>query len=321
MEDFHNINSRPQYSVVVPVYNSDESLPRLSTQLKEVFETLNESYELILINDASTNPNTWKVIKRICKDNSNIVGINLTKNFGQQNATICGLHYARGNFIITMDDDLQHSPYDIPRLIEHRDHDIVIGTFLDKKHSVFKVLASKIKGYFDKWIISSPIKGNLSSFRLLSKSVVSGVKAMDSIDPFLPALIFSLSRDTETVHLSHHKRLDGKSGYTLRKQLKLFSNLLINNSSMPLRLIGYLGLLIFGSSLLTSFYLAYVKLRFNTVPAGWTSNTILILLFGSLQLLAFGILGEYLIRILKTIERKPIYHIKEVVNLSTPLDS
>lgn len=204
------------YSIVVPVYKSTNSLRELAQRIDAVFSNIpNSHYELIFVNDSPFYAETGRVLEDILNSSSRVIVIELMKNFGQQPATLCGVAHAKGNFVITMDDDLQHRPEDIPRLIEQQQHDIVIARLRRKKHSIFKRLSSHVKGYFDRIILGKPRHIKLSSFRLLKQDIAKLMFKRKTPYPFIPALLFSITRDIVNVNVQHSQRDHGKSNYTL----------------------------------------------------------------------------------------------------------
>jgi glycosyltransferase involved in cell wall biosynthesis len=243
------------YSVVVPVYGSSGSLPQIATGVKAVFQELpGKDYELIFVNDCSPNRDTAPTLQRIFEDDPHVTIITLSKNFGQQAATLCGIHQANGDFIITMDDDLQHRPEHIPLLMKYETHDAVIASFSHKKHSMSRRLASKLKGWFDHMIIKKPRHIELTAFRLINSSIAQGLREAQTPFPFIPAILFGITSDIVNVTVEHYDRLDGESQYTFWKMVRLFSNLLINNSYLLLRVLGIIGIGGFACSSLLSIY-------------------------------------------------------------------
>lgn len=306
------MNEKPIYSVVVPVFNSSNTLEELSLRVRAVFrETVGDPYELIFVDDGSANPRTWETLESLHGGDSNVKIIRLSRNFGQHAATLCGISEAGGEYIITMDDDLQHQPEDIPALIAGKQHDIVIGRFARKKHSLFKRLTSRIKAWFDYRLIGKPKTIQLTPFRLLRASVARGMLLIKTPYPFIPAMMFHISKDVVNVEASHGKRNEGKSGYSLLKLIRIFSNLMINNSSFLLRVVGFGGMGISFVSFCVGAYYVIRKLVFKIGTIGWTSTIAAILFMGGLILFTLGIIGEYLIRIVRTTEHKPTFFIKQ----------
>jgi len=297
-------------SIVIPVYRSTV-LEELATRIHAVLSGLPETdYEVIFVDDASPDPQVWAVLEEISRRSGRVRAIQLTRNFGQQPATLCGLAEARGDFVITMDDDLQHAPEDIPKLLSLTAWDIVIGQLDRKHHNLFRRLTSRVKGYFDRIILGKPKGIQMSAFRMLSRTVVDGVLSIRTPHPFLPALMFHVSQNVTGVRISHSSRREGRSGYTFWKLIRLFSNLLINNSSLVLRLVGNLGVLFAGISFLMAGVVVYRKLAHGVSVRGWASLLATELLLGGLLLFSVGIIGEYLIRIIESSEGKPTYFIR-----------
>jgi dolichol-phosphate mannosyltransferase/undecaprenyl-phosphate 4-deoxy-4-formamido-L-arabinose transferase len=304
-----------KYSIVVPVYKSSASLFKLSSQVDAVFSTLSDAdYELVFVNDSPFSESTVEALSQIHCQNSRVIVVELMRNFGQQPATLCGIECASGDFIITMDDDLQHAPEDIPLLMEKSAHDVVIAKFKEKKHSSFKRFTSWLKGYFDQIILGKPKSIKLSSFRLVKAEIAKLMFKRKTPYPFIPALLFDITRDIVNVEIEHHSRQDGSSHYTLVKMIRVFSNLIINNSSFLLRMVGYIGLAVSLLAIIMGIVLIIKKLFFAQVVAGWTSLAALILFFGGLILLTLGVTGEYLIRIIATTEDRPVYYVRSVLN-------
>jgi len=303
------------YSIIIPVYKSSNSLFELEKKVHKTFKQLpKSSYELIFVNDSPFCKFTTQSLIELANSSKNIIVVELMKNFGQQHATMCGIEIATGDYIITMDDDLQHAPEDIPLLIEKQEHDVVIAKFNTKHHSFFKRQASKLKGYFDHIILGKPKNIQLSPFRLIKNNIAKLMFIRKTPYPFIPALLFSITNDIVNVNATHHKRFDGKSNYTLKKMLQMFSNLMINNSSFLLRTIGYIGMITSTFSLLFAISIIVKKVFFMSVIPGWSSLIIAILFFGGLILFSLGVIGEYLIRIVATTESRPMYHVRKIIH-------
>lgn len=307
-------------SIVIPVYDSPV-LEELTDSIGEVFRGRPEhDYEIVFVDDRSPDPGIWPTLERLARERDEVRAVQLTRNFGQQAATICGLREARGDVVVTMDDDLQHAPQDILLLLAHADRDIVIGQLTLKRHGLIKRLTSRIKGIFDQIIIGKPRGIHLSSFRLLGRTVVDGVLSIRTPNPFLPALMFHVSKDVVGVAVTHGARRGGRSGYTLRKLFRVFSNLLINNSSLVLRSVGCVGI----SFALISFFFAavavYRKLAHGVAVQGWASLFAALLLIGGLLLVSLGVVGEYLIRIIESSEGRPTYLVRRRLGFGPPPD-
>lgn len=301
------------YSVVIPVYNTTFVLVKLVEKIQEAFDDLGEkSFEIILVNDCSPNPDTRKFLSEACAKNKKVKVVHLGRNFGQQPATLCGIKEAIGQHIITMDDDLQHDPSDIAELIKLQSHDIVIGKLLEKKHGLIKRLFSKIKNHFDHIILNKPKHIKMSSYRLINRYVADNMMSIKSPNPFIPALLFMVSRDVVNVPIKHHERAEGESGYTFKKMLALFSNLLINNSSFLLSWLGRVGLVTSFGSIFFAVYLISIKFFVGVNVQGWTSLMVVLLFIGGLLLFAVGLIGEYLIRVIQNTEQNPTFIVRNI---------
>lgn len=306
------MNKNIDYSVVIPVYNSVNSLLALCKELEEVFSKIDRTFEILFINDCSPNPKTWEKLIELANKYDFVKAINLTRNFGQQAATICGMELSSGKYIITMDDDLQHPPEAILKLIEKQENDIVIGRLIERKDNFANQITSWIKNYFDFIVLGKPKHIRLSSFRLIKRQVIENMLNIKTPTPFIPALMFYVTKDAVNVEVRHNNRIEGKSNYTFRKRLKLFSLIIINNSSLILKTLGYIGFFIALLSFVLISYYLITKWAKGVTPTGWASLFTAIMFFGGITLFSIGLIGEYLIRIIPNVENKPAYFIKEI---------
>lgn len=297
-------------SIVIPVFNSS-ALEELTRRIDAVFLTLSDEHEIIFVDDFSTRADVWPRLTRLAANHQSVRVIQLTRNFGQHAATLCGLKESRGELVITMDDDLQHSPEVIPEFLKVKDFDIVLAQFRNKQHSVFKRVTSRIKGVFDQIIIDKPRDVQLSSFRMLRRMVVDGMLSIHTPYPFIPSLMFHVSQKVTGLEVEHHERQGSRSGYTLWKLFRIFTNLVINNSSVLLRFVGFVGTSFAIVSFVIAFLTIYRKLVYGISIRGWTSLFAAVLLIGGLLLFSVGLIGEYLIRIIETGEAKPTFFVRD----------
>jgi dolichol-phosphate mannosyltransferase/undecaprenyl-phosphate 4-deoxy-4-formamido-L-arabinose transferase len=297
-------------SVVIPVFDSPV-LTELAHRIDATLGSLPDvQYEVIFVDDGSRNPDTWPTLEGLARERPFIRALQLAKNFGQQAASLCGLREARGDIVITMDDDLQHAPEDIPKFLALIDRDIVIGQFDHRRHPLARRVASRVKGYFDRIILGKPKGIQLSSFRMLSRVVVDGMLSISTAHPFLPALMFHVSNDVAGVQVRHAPRRAGRSGYTFWKLVRVFSNLLISNSSLVLKTVGHIGVVFAAISFLMAAVVIYRRVSSGTSVQGWPSLMAVELLLGGLLLFSVGVVGEYLIRIIESTEHKPTYFVR-----------
>ncbi len=298
-------------SIVIPVYNTSDTLFKLAERITNVFVDSIYTFELIFVDDCSPNKKTWPTLLQINKEYPNIRIIQLTKNSGQQIALYCGLNQTKSDFIVTMDDDLQHAPEDIMLLLANKDDaDVIIAQFPQKKHSKFKSFTSRLKMKFDEHILNKPKHVQLSPFRVFNKTVLNGILSYTSPTPYIPGYILRVTTNLKGISVEHHSRQEGKSGYTLKALIKLFSFIIINNSSILLKLIAYFGLIISTLSFVAILFLFYKKFILQEGILGWTSSIALIIFFGGTNLLAIGVVGEYLSRIISNTERNNSIYFK-----------
>ncbi len=302
------------YSVIIPVFNSSGSIIEITDAIREFFESENLRYEILLINDGSSNPDTAMALQIASGRNPAVRVIHLRRNYGQHAATLCGLEHSRGHRLITMDDDLQHDPGDIRLLMEKKDHDIVIAGFNVKIQSFSQRILSWIKNKLDEILLKKPHGLRFSSFRLLKREIARSMLSIQTPYPYLPSLMLLVTGDIVNVPVTHRRRSSGKSGYTWSRIIRLAFNLLFNNSTILLRWMAVAGFSTATLCLLTMFWFLFKKIVFAINVPGWTSLFVLMAGIGGLLLGGLGIIGEFLARILTGIEKRPAYFIKEDSN-------
>lgn len=302
-------------SVVVPCYRSARTLPTLIGRLATVLSTAAVGYEVVLVVDGSPD-DTWEVAAGLARDHPGVRAIRLARNYGQHNATIAGVRAATHEVIVTMDDDLQHPPEEIPRLLAALtdEVDLVYAHPHEEEHGILRNLSSQIF----KLGLSGPLgvrnARSLSAFRAFRAFLRSGLD--DVTGPFVCLDVFLSWCTTRirNVEVRMDQRGEGRSGYTLRTLLRQAVNVVAAYSSAPLRFVSYLGLLVggFGACLLGLFLWSYFAGR--TSVAGFTSITSMIALFSSAQMLGIGILGEYLGRLHSGGMGRPTYVVRTEVS-------
>jgi glycosyltransferase involved in cell wall biosynthesis len=284
----------------------------LVERLKKVFEeTLSATYEIVLVDDGSKSAETWKVVQDLASTHETVRGIRLSRNFGKPSAVLCGLGVAKGDWIITIDDDLQQRPEDIPTLVEYEDHDVVVANFAKRHHGRVTRFTSWIKSQFDRVILGLPCK--MSPLKLFRAEIAQGMLQIRTPRPFIPALMASVTNDFYPVVVPHDGSRHGPSRYSIRRRLRQFSNLLIGNSNLLLRWFAILGAIVAVSGFIFGTYIIIRKISGDPLLPGWTSLVVINLFFGGLILIALGIIGEYLIRILEGSTLTPPYVVREVV--------
>lgn len=309
-----NVSSvQPCFSVVVPVYNSEDSLGELFDGLQGVFGRMSATFEVIFVDDNSKD-NSWKVLVELkAAHPGQITAIRLSRNFGQHNATFCGLGFATGKRIITIDDDLQNPPEEIEKLVSEHDKtgaDLVYGYYGRKKHSPMRNAASRTLKKTAKILHNSPGEG--SSFRLLTSELMRKILHHNHNFIFLDEVLLWYTDDITFVPVEHRPRKYKQSGYSTLSLFRLFANLVLYYTTVPLKLLVYGG---FFFSIITFIYgiFSIVKKMFYDIQLGYTSLIVTILFSTSIILFSLGVLGEYLSRIYQVQNRKPPFSIKKVI--------
>lgn len=290
------------YSVVVPVYNSEKTLNELTSRIKNVFVKLNKTYEIILVDDCSRD-SSWKTMQKLKKNDNNIKIIHLIRNFGQHNAIVCGFHNSNGQYVITLDDDLQHPPEEMVKLITkiNEDYMVVYGKYIEKKHSTIENFFSNRFQYLIHTILKIPNDIYLSSFAIYDNRVVKNMCSIKNSFPFLFALTTASAPNNKitNVLVDHNERKVGNSNYGVIKYFKYSLNLIINYSSLPLQLVGIIGSIISILSIVFGTSIVVRKiLNPNYGLMGWNSLIVSITFLNGITLMAVAVVGEYLRRIL-----------------------
>lgn len=305
----------PSYSIVIPVYNSEKSLPELFEQIKQTFAKLSLSFEVIFVNDFSQDL-SWEVILSLKQQFPGLItAVSLSGNYGQHNATLCGMTFANGDFVITLDDDLQTPPKEIEKLIQKQrqtGYELIYGVFPKKNHSLLRNVGSKSLKISAKKLHNA--KGEGSSFRLISRGLVAKIIRHQQNFIFLDEILLWYTHETGFTEVEHLPRKYDQSGYSIGKLFRLFANLVLYYTMIPLKVLVYGGLAI---SFITFFYglfFIFKKLVFD-VPLGYTSLIVTILFSTSIILFSIGVLGEYLSRIYQIQNGKPPWSVKKVVEI------
>jgi glycosyltransferase involved in cell wall biosynthesis len=304
-----------EYSVVVPVYNCEASILELHERITHTMEGLGNDYEIIFVDDCSED-GSWTVLKEFRKKDRRVKIIRLARNFGQHNATFCGLSHTRGSFIITLDDDLQHPPEEIPRLIEKlsEGYSVVYARYKEKRHHATENLFSQFFQVLIQRILELPPGIFISSFSAMKQEVVAHLTTTKSHYIFLPALVARTVPASRIANadVRHDERKFGRSNYTPFRYFRYALSLLINHSALPLMGVAVLGILV---SILSFIYGISIIARKLLDPSyglvGWNSLMVTVTFIGGLLLMSTGIVGEYLRRILIEISYSEPYIIGE----------
>lgn len=305
-------------SVVVPVYNSRDSLVQLSERLAPVLERLASRYELILVNDGSSDE-SWDVVRALTDRHSWIRGLDLMRNYGQHNALLCGLREAQHEVIVTLDDDLQHPPEEIPLLLAKlaEGFDVVYGTPLSHPHSVGRNIASRLTKFALQSTMGAETAAQVSAFRVLRRNVCSAFEQYRNTFVSIDVLLTWGTQRFAAVPVRHDPRSSGVSHYTFAKLARHALNMITGYSTLPLQLASLIGFAftVFGISVLLYVLGRYI-IEGGSMP-GFPFLASIIAIFSGAQLFALGIIGEYLARVhTRTLDR-PSYVVRRSVENAT----
>lgn len=302
-------------SIVIPCYYSEKSIRKVVEMVMAEFDK-NEGYEceFVLVNDGSTD-NTWPEIQRLGQEYPCVHGINLMHNFGQHNALMASMHYAKGDYVLGMDDDMQTHPSQIFKLIHkiEEGYDLVYGVYPHKKNSWLKNFSSKINEVTSRIMLNRP-KGIVSSnFWIITSAVQKEVAKYTSFNPYIDGIFYRVTHNIGNVPVEHFRREFGTSGYTLRKLVNLWL-CYWNFSVIPLRLSFFLGIFSGFAGVVIALLVIINKLLHPDVTMGWSSTLCVIVIFFGIVLTVLGIVGEYLGKIILILNNTPQYIVRETVN-------
>lgn len=301
-------------SVVVPVYNSQSTLEELTARIHAVLESCVKCFEIIFVNDGSRDE-SWTIIQKLADQYSTVCGLNLMRNYGQHNALLAGIQQAQYEVIVTIDDDLQHPPEEIPKLLTKLvdGYDVVYGRPAQRSHDAWRNLSSRILKGVLKVILGAEMGYHSSAFRAFRSDLRRGFEHFSDAQLSLDVLLsWSVARVTHIL-VEHHARKFGKSGYTLKKLMLLTFSMLTGYSTLPLRIASFVGFTTSLFGLLMFFYVVIRRLLQTHYVPGFAFLSAEVALFAGLQLFAIGVIGEYIARLHFRTMGKPPYVIRKII--------
>lgn len=308
--------SNIKVSIVSPVYRAEKMVHMLVERIVKSVTTITEDFEIILVNDASPDA-SWSVIEHECVQDKRVKGINLSRNFGQHYAITAGLHYAKGEWVVVMDCDLQDRPEEIPALYQKalEGYDIVYARRVDRQDKGLKKLSSTIFHETFDWLSGSTTDKTIANFGIYKQCVIAEYNRMPERARSFPSLVKYLGFTQTTVDVQHAERAEGKSSYDLYKLLKLSFDIIISNSNKPLRMAVGLGFCMSALSFLLALYNVIARLiGFISFP-GYTTTVFSIWFVGGLMLFVMGILGLYVGKIFDQVKGRPLFVVKDKLNI------
>jgi undecaprenyl-phosphate 4-deoxy-4-formamido-L-arabinose transferase len=300
---------------VIPCYRSAKTIGSVTAEIGAAMAALPQyGYEIVLVNDCSPD-DTFSVIRELQKNDPHIAAVDLTKNFGQHAALMCGMRKTRGDYIVCLDDDGQTPADEVGKLLEKLEegYDVVYASYADKQESGFRQFGSSANRRMTEIMLSKPKELELTSYFAARRFLVDEMLRYEHCYPYVMGLVLRSTKRVANVPVKHRARESGRSGYTLSKLLGLWMNGFTSFSVKPLRIATYGGAII---ALLGFVYALVAVIRFFTVhmaPQGWTTTTVLLLIVGGFVLLMLGLVGEYVGRVFMCVSATPQYVEREVV--------
>ncbi|HPE35311.1 MAG TPA: glycosyltransferase family 2 protein [Bacteroidales bacterium] len=310
------MNKPPHISIISPVYGASTLIDELVSRIGESVGKITDDYEIILVEDHGPD-DSWEKIKAICRNNNRVIGIRHSRNFGQQYALNCGLDHARGEWVVTLDCDLQDRPEEIVNLYKkaQEGYDIVLASRQNRQDDFMKKLFSRLFYRVLSYLTDTHQDASLANFSLYHRKVVDALKSMNDYSRYYPTMIHWVGFRMAKINIEHAGREDGKkSSYNLKKRLALAFDTIVSFSNKPLRLTVKLGIVI----LLTSFMLAIVLvIRYfmtDQSVSGWTSTFLSLWFLSGIIITLLGMVGIYVGKIFETVKRRPSYIVGERIN-------
>jgi glycosyltransferase involved in cell wall biosynthesis len=306
------ITSDIKISIVIPVFNAELTI---SSLVNKLIAEIADPYilEVVLVNDYSKDHSHQECMK-LYNENKNIVKyLSLAKNFGEHNAVMAGLNKVTGDLVIIMDDDFQNPVEEVKKLIDfsiNNDYDVVYTYYDEKKHKKWRNSGSRLNNYMANILLNKPKDLYLSSFKCLNKFLVNEIIKYDLPYPYIDGLILRSTANIGKIQVNHECRKEGKSGYTILKLIKLWSNMFTSFSVIPLRISIFVGLFFALTGFLFGIYSIIEHFIVPTLPAGYPITITAIFVFSGIQLISLGMIGEYIGRIFISQNKQPQYTIK-----------
>ncbi len=311
-------NDYTSLSVVIPVYNSEDTIAALVDKLFEELEGKFDQLEVILVNDDSQDDSHSQCLKTFEKYSGKVKYFQLSKNFGEHSAVMCGLSHVSTECVAIIDDDFQNPPEEIIKLVDElrQGFDVVFSSYDKKHHHFCRNLGSKFNDIVASYLLKKPKNLYLSSFKVMNKFLVDTIIKYQGPYAYIDGLILRTTNNIGTCLCRHEKRSVGKSNYTLRKLVQLWLNMFTGYSLVPLRISTLMGLFVSGFGVLLTIFFIMVKFSgglifAQKIPPGWASTITVITFFSGVQLCVLGVLGEYLGRLFLTVNKQPQFIVRK----------
>lgn len=308
------MTEKPLISIVSPEYKGELMVDALVSRIKQAMSPITEAFEIILVNDASPD-NTWEEIRRQCAGDKRVKGINLSRNFGENYAITAGLRYAKGDYIVVMDCDLQNRPEDIPLLYAKalEGYDIVYARRMQKHFGFFKKLSSRLYHGILEWLSGVRQDSAVAEFGIYSAKVIREYNKLPEAARSFANLITSLGFRSTSIPVTHADRMEGETSYSFSKLVKIAFDVILSNSNKPLKMAIGLGMIIEVFAIGMIVY-SVIDHYVSEVPAGFSSTFISIWFLGGLNILILGVVGLYIDRIFNQVKGRPLFIVSDTIN-------
>jgi polyisoprenyl-phosphate glycosyltransferase len=309
---------RPFISVVAPAYCCSECLPELHRRLCGALEALTSDFEIILVNDASPHRD-WEVISELARNDPRVKGINLSRNFGQHHAITAGVDHARGDWVVVMDCDLQDQPEEIPKLYWSAvsgPFDIVFGRRVARKDAWLKIVLSRAFNVVFRFLADTRLDPSVANFSIASREVMDVYRSLREAGRSHGLTLLWCGYRVGFVDVEHAERFAGATTYSFQRSINLALEAITARSNKPLLVSIKLGFLIAGLSILFGFYILWRKLVLSIPVTGWASMIVSLYFLGGLLMANLGVVGLYLGKVFDQTRNRPLYVVRESINLA-----
>ena len=315
-------SGRPEIAVVIPVFNGAASVGSVVSRVREVFA--GRALEIVLVNDGSSDESE-SVCQCLAEESGGQISfVQLSRNFGEHNAVLAGLGQTRADFVAVLDDDGQNPPEELPRMIDFlKQHgfDVCYGRYVQRKHSWFRRFGSRFNDRVATWMLGKPRGLYLSSFKVMNRFIVDEILNYQGPYPYIDGLICRTTQRLGQMDVEHAPRLAGESNYTLRRLVRLWLNMFLGFSIVPLRMASWLGMFFAATSFLWLIAIIADKLWISPdVPHGIPTVLACIALFAGVQCMVLGMIGEYLGRVFLTGSGQPQYVVRYAIRSPVSAD-
>ena len=303
-------------SYVIPCYRSENTLQSVVDEIRNKMTELKKyTYEIILVDDCSPD-GTFNVIRELCVEDKNIIGLSHAKNFGQHAALMAGYHFATGDIVVSLDDDGQTPADEVDKLLNKMEdgYDVVYAEYEHKQHSAFRNFGSNVNRKMTEVLLGKPKELYISSYFAARRFVIDEIIKYQNAYPYVIGLVLRTTKNICNVTVTHRERIEGTSGYSMKKLIALWVNGFTSFSVIPLRVATFGGVFVAFLGFLYAIYTIVTKIIDPNRIIGWSSTISIMLILGGFTLLVLGMIGEYIGRIYISLNNSPQYVIRSVLN-------